>query len=54
MTQPGHHSNNYIFVGNFLKCPSQAYYRISHLHTIHVTLFKDIVPYFDKLMHVYS
>ena len=49
---PSGHPKN--FVKNFLKCQSQAYNWFFHLHTIPMTLFKDIMPYFDKFIHVYG
>ena len=50
---PSGHPN--IFVKNFLKCESQAYIiEFFHLHIIPMTLYKDIMPYFDKFIHVYG
>ena len=42
------------FMKNFLKCQSQAYNWIFYLHIIPMTMYKDIVPYFDKFIHVYG
>ena len=39
---------------DFLKCQSQAYNQFFHLHIIPMTLYKDIMPYFEKFMHVYG
>ena len=49
---PSGHPN--YFVRNFLKWQSQVYNWIFHLHIIPMTLHKDIMPYFDKFIHVYD
>ena len=44
-----------FYVGNFLKCQSQAYLiKFFHQSIVPMTLYTDIMPYFDKLIHVYG
>ena len=45
---------HFFLVKNFLKCQSQAYNKFFHLHFIPMTLYKDIMPNFDKFIHVYG
>ena len=49
---PSGHPN--CFVRNFWNVNLKHIFELFHLHIIPITLYKDIMPYFDKFTHVYG
>ena len=43
-----------MFVRNFIKMSIKHKIESFHHHIILMTLYKDIMPYFDKYIHVYG